>query len=71
MIASLESGTNKNEESRFSDWSVQAHSNVGVARGLNTITTEQYDTVKLRFTDVSLKRDGNWRAIDAQETIVR
>jgi hypothetical protein len=50
--------------------SARVHGDIGVVTGTNT--TEAADksfTVKVRFTDVFVKVDGQWHALSAQETI--
>jgi hypothetical protein len=54
----------------LSDLKVRVHGEMGVVTGINT--TEAADksfTVKVRFSDVFVKKDGKWRALSAQETI--
>ncbi len=70
MIAQLRRTTGQTSM-KFSDWSVQVHGDIGIVRGLNTVTSKKFGTVRLRFTDIFLKRAGEWKAIDAQETMIR
>lgn len=54
----------------LSDLKARVHGDLGVVTGTNT--TEAADksfTVKVRFTDVFVKVDGQWHALSAQETI--
>jgi Domain of unknown function (DUF4440) len=44
----------------------------GIVRGLNRVTDSQgHLLAKVRFTDVFRYEDGRWKALDAQETLVK
>ncbi len=70
MLTNLRMNRKRMGESNFGDLTTQAYGTVGIVRGLNVITTKRFGTVRVRFTDVFLKRNGKWRAIDSQETLV-
>ncbi|MDE3153659.1 MAG: nuclear transport factor 2 family protein [Acidobacteriota bacterium] len=51
---------------------VRVYGHTGIVTGLNTITTPAGQVLTgLRFTDVFVERDGLWRAVSAQETVVQ
>ncbi|MGZ3562493.1 MAG: nuclear transport factor 2 family protein [Vulcanimicrobiaceae bacterium] len=60
---------------QFSNWSVRVFGDTAIVTGLNTVsgTTPQGQsyTARVRFTDVFQKQQGTWRAIGAQEAVVR
>jgi ketosteroid isomerase-like protein len=44
----------------------------GYVRGLNTVIDAQgHATAKVRFTDIFVYRDGRWKAVAGQETLVK
>jgi ketosteroid isomerase-like protein len=54
----------------LSDLKVRVHGDLGVVTGVNTAeAADKSFTVKVRFTDVFVKNQGQWRALSAQETI--
>jgi ketosteroid isomerase-like protein len=54
----------------LSDLKVRVHGDLGVVTGVNTAeAADKSFTVKVRFTDVFVKDQGQWRALSAQETI--
>ncbi len=45
---------------------------VGIVRGVNTQTGETGQVIgRVRFTDIFIRANGGWRAIAAQETVIR
>ena len=54
----------------LSDLSARTYGRVGIVHGVNTVS-DGHGSVHVRFTDVFIYRGGAWRAISAQETLVR
>jgi ketosteroid isomerase-like protein len=55
---------------RLSDLGVRLYGSVGIVTGVNTVTGRNPDfTVRVRFTDVFVRRNGVWKAVSAQETL--
>jgi hypothetical protein len=44
---------------------------VGVIRGLNHLTMNSNPFVELRFTDVFVYKEGHWKALSSQETVMQ
>lgn len=60
------------ESERLSELRVRVFGDAAIVTGLNTVTGAQHAwTVRIRFTDVFVKRDGRWQAVAAQETLYR
>ena len=56
----------------LSDMQVREYGTSAVVTGLNIVSDKSGDwTVHVRFTDVFVNRDGKWRAVSAEETLVR
>jgi ketosteroid isomerase-like protein len=54
----------------LSDLDVRLYGSVGIVTGVNTVTGRNPDfTVRVRFTDVFVRRSGVWKAVSAQETL--
>lgn len=59
------------ETQTLSDMKTQVYGDVGLVRGLNVVTAKNHAwRVRLRFTDVFVRKGGGWRAVAAQETLV-
>jgi ketosteroid isomerase-like protein len=55
---------------RLSDLDVRLYGSVGIVTGVNTVTGRGPDfTVRVRFTDVFVRRSGVWKAVSAHETL--
>jgi hypothetical protein len=55
---------------KLSDLTVALHGAAAVVRGINTQSAAG-QSVPVRFTDVLVYRTGRWRAVAAQETVIR
>jgi hypothetical protein len=55
---------------KLSDLHVTLHGQAAVVRGINTQSFSG-QSAAVRFTDVFIYRGGRWRAVAAQETVVR
>ena len=55
-----------NPDARFTELRVRIYGNVAIATG--TVVAKERETV---FTDVFVKRDGRWQAVNAQENAVQ
>lgn len=55
-----------NPDARFKEMRVRIYGNIGVVTG--TVIAKERETV---FTDVFVKRDGRWQAVNAQENAVQ
>lgn len=57
---------------RLSEMQPHVFGEVGYVRGLNTVIDAQGHAVaKVRFTDIFVYRDGRWKAVAGQETLVK
>ena len=55
---------------RLDDLAVRRYGSTGIVTGVNVLQgAGAGDTVRVRFTDVFVKRRGRWRAVCAQETL--
>ncbi len=73
VMAEFDSGDRKLESGTIDDVDVRLFGNVAVVTGRTTATGSYQGntvTVKLRFTDVFLKRNGRWRAVASQATVI-
>ncbi|HEY0783692.1 MAG TPA: nuclear transport factor 2 family protein [Thermoanaerobaculia bacterium] len=56
---------------RLIDVQARVYGDTAVVTGTNIFTTlDQARVVRLRFTDVFVRRDGRWRAVAGQETVM-
>lgn len=69
MLARIGSGVSYQE--RTSDHHVTFAGPVAIVHGLNTITSGRHVIAQLRYTDVYALRGSVWKALSAQETLVR
>ena len=70
-LAALTSPSRVETTQRLSELDVRIYGNVGVVSGINTVTARGGAfTVRVRFTDVFVRRRGVWKAVSAQETLV-
>ena len=73
VMKELDSGDRKLESGAINDVDVRLYGNVAVVTG-RTEATGSYQgnkaSVKLRFTDVFVKRSGRWRAVASQATVI-
>ena len=73
VMKELDSGDRKLESGSIDDVDVRLYGNVAVVTG-RTEATGSYQgnkaTVRLRFTDVFVKRKGTWRAVASQATVL-
>ena len=53
------------------DMRIRQYGDVGIVRGLNTVTGKSFGKAEIRFTEIFVKRGGRFRAVAAQETLVR
>jgi len=62
----------RNRSAKLSDLQVRLFGNTAIVTGMNTVRgTDNSWRVSIRFTDVFLKKHGRWRAIGAQESLVK
>jgi hypothetical protein len=59
---------NKNESRRFEDLKVRIYGSTGVANGVVITKAPGSSEVRFAFTDVFAYRNGEWQAVNAQET---
>ncbi len=58
-------------ERRFEDLTMILYESTAIARGtLISVTSEDHVVAKLLFTDVFVRRNGNWLAVSAQENTI-
>lgn len=73
VMAELDSGERKLESGTIDEVNVRLFGNVAVVTG-RTVATGSYQgnsvSVKLRFTDVFVKRGGRWYAVASQATLI-
>lgn len=73
VLAEFDSGGRKLESGTIDDVAVRLYGDAAVVTG-RTIATGSYQgksvSVKLRFTDVFVKQNGNWRAVASQATLI-
>jgi ketosteroid isomerase-like protein len=73
VMTEFDSGERKLESGTIDDVNVRLFYNVAVVTG-RTAATGSYQgqsiSVKLRFTDVFVKRSGNWQAVASQATLI-
>jgi ketosteroid isomerase-like protein len=56
----------------LSEMQPHVYGDTGYVRGLNTVTDAQGHAVaRVRFTDIFIYRDGRWKAVAGQETLVK
>lgn len=55
------------ENRHFEDFKVRVYGDTGIANGI-VVTTDAGATHRTVFTDVFVKRNGKWQAVNAQET---
>ncbi|MBX6332158.1 MAG: nuclear transport factor 2 family protein [Gemmatimonadaceae bacterium] len=54
---------------RITGWHIRLYGTTAVVRGTNIVTDSTgAELIRLRFTDVLVRRDGTWHAVAAQET---
>lgn len=73
VMAELDSGERKLESGAIDDVNVRLFGNVAVVTGRTTATGSYQGnsvSVKLRFTDVFVKRSGRWNAVASQATLI-
>ncbi|HTR64169.1 MAG TPA: nuclear transport factor 2 family protein [Terriglobales bacterium] len=59
-------------KNQLSELAAHVFGDVGYVRGLNTVADAQGNEVaKVRFTDIFVYREGRWRAVAGQETLVK
>jgi ketosteroid isomerase-like protein len=69
-LEGLASPSRADTTQRLSDLDVRLYGSVGIVTGVNTVTGRNPDfTVRVRFTDVFVRRNGVWKAVSAQETL--
>jgi hypothetical protein len=56
---------------KLSDVRVTLIGNVAIARGVNTQSDAAQATASVRFVDVFVYHSGRWRAVSAQESLIR
>ncbi|MGE5112306.1 MAG: nuclear transport factor 2 family protein [Acidobacteriaceae bacterium] len=54
------------EERHFEDFKVRVYGDTGIANGI-VVTTDASGTHRTVFTDIFVKRNGKWQAVNAQE----
>jgi ketosteroid isomerase-like protein len=73
VLAELDSGERKLESGTIDDVKVRLYGDTAVITG-RTIAAGSYQgtsvSVKLRFTDVFVKQNGNWRAVASHATLI-
>ena len=73
VLAELDSGERKLESGTIDEVNVRLFGDVAVVTG-RTAATGSYQgnsvSVKLRFTDVFVKRSGSWEAVASQATLI-
>jgi ketosteroid isomerase-like protein len=73
VLAELDSGERKLESGTIDDVNVRLYGDTAVVTG-RTLPTGSYQgtsvSVKLRFTDVFVKQNGNWRAVASHATLI-
>ena len=70
-LAGIRSPSRADTDQRLSELRVRTWGAVGVVTGINTVSARDGSfSVRVRFTDVFVRRDGGWRAVSAQETLV-
>lgn len=73
VLAELDSGERKLVSGTIDDVKVRLYGDTAVVTG-RTLAAGSYQgtrvSVKLRFTDVFVKQNGNWRAVASQATLI-
>jgi ketosteroid isomerase-like protein len=73
VLAELDSGERKLESGTIDDVNVRLYGDTAVVTG-RTLAAGSYQgesvSVKLRFTDVFVKQNGNWRAVASHATLI-
>ncbi|HET7452983.1 MAG TPA: nuclear transport factor 2 family protein [Thermoanaerobaculia bacterium] len=70
-LAGLRSPSRAETEQRLSEMRARIWGSAGVVTGINTVTARDGSfSVRVRFTDVFVRRGGAWKAVSAQETLV-
>ena len=70
-LAALHSPDRADAAQQLSELRARVYGAAGVVTGINTVTARDGSfSVRVRFTDVFVRRDGRWRAVSAQETLV-
>ena len=54
---------------RLDDLAVRTYGSTAIVTGVNVLRGTAGDEVRVRFTDVFIRRRGRWRAVSAQETL--
>lgn len=73
VMKELDSGDRKLESGAINDVDVRLYGNVAVVTGRSEATGSYQGnkaSVKLRFTDVFVKRSGRWRAVASHATVI-
>ena len=61
-----------NRRQRFDQMQVRVYGDIGIVNGLVLTTDEQgHEVDRSIFTDVFVRRDGRWEAVNAQENAVK
>lgn len=69
-LAGLTSPSRAETTQKLSEMEARLYGNVGVVTGVNTVAAQNGEfTVRVRFTDVFVRRRGVWKAVSAQETL--
>ncbi len=71
LIDNLEVTRHNVTSQSIGDMRIRQYGDVGIVRGLNTVTGKSFGKAEIRFTDIFVKRGGRFRAVAAQETLVR
>jgi ketosteroid isomerase-like protein len=70
-LAGLRSPSRADTDQRLSEMRARTWGAAGVVTGINTVTARDGSfSVRVRFTDVFVRRGGVWKAVSAQETLV-
>ena len=69
-LEGLSSPSRAETTQQLSDLDVRVYGSVGIVTGVNTVTGRSPDfSVRVKFTDVFVRRGGGWKAVSAQETV--
>lgn len=63
---------NNNMEEKLTDIKARQYKNTAIVTGTNTIVIKNINQkILIRFTDVFVKKENEWHAVSAQETLVK
>jgi len=70
-LAALRSPARADADQGLSELRARIYGETGIVTGINTVTARDHSfSVRVRFTDVFVRRAGRWKAVAAQETLV-